>query len=516
VELFVERARAARPGFELNDDNAAAVAAICRRVDGLPLAIELAAARVNVLSPSQILERLDHRLTLLAGSRRDVTDRQRTLRGAIDWSHDLLSEEEKAGFRRFAAFAGGADLDAALAVLDPDGALSVDPIDLLGALVGRSLLRSADESGEQRFSMLETIREYALEKLVESGEEAEVCQRHCSFYAALADGAREVLFAPDRDARLDKLDREMPNFRAAIEWTLRRDDAATGARFANGLKEFWRTRSHLAEARRLLDAMLEVALKVGDDRARADILAAAAELASWATAYDRSLELGREHLELLEKLGDRPGMGAAYQNAGWGTLMAAPEEARRYFEQSVEIAREIDDQHLLIGASQGLGIALLRLGDVDGARTAALLTLDSDGAGQDRYTNLYNYLTLGAVDLHEGSFPAAARSFREALNRARDASSDVGMIVVLDAVSHVAIETGDLPVAVKLYCVADRVRREIGGAPAAALMGWATTIYAARERDSAAANAAAEASLSMTIDDAVALADEFLTKAESA
>src|SRR4029077_10800721 len=158
VQLFVERARAARSDFALNDANAPAVAAICRRLDGLPLAIELAAARTNLLSPDQIVARLDHRLTLLASSRRDLPDRQRTLRAAIDWSHDLLAEPEQAFFRRFSAFSGGAELEAIRAVVDPDGALGSDSLDLASALVDRSLLRSTRIGDENRLDMLETIR----------------------------------------------------------------------------------------------------------------------------------------------------------------------------------------------------------------------------------------------------------------------------------------------------------------------------------------------------------------------
>src|SRR5205823_3940104 len=155
VILFVERARAARPDFTLTDANAPAVAAICRRLDGLPLALELAAARINVLSPDQILARLDHRLNLLASSRRDMPDRQRTLRGAIDWSHDLLAEPERAFFRRFAAFSGGADFEAVAAVIDPDGELGADELDLSAALVDRSLIRSRPGPDGNRLEMLE-------------------------------------------------------------------------------------------------------------------------------------------------------------------------------------------------------------------------------------------------------------------------------------------------------------------------------------------------------------------------
>ena len=187
VDLFIERAQAARADFLLDDENAPAVAAICRRLDGLPLAIELAAARINVLAADQILSRLDHRLTVLASSRRDLPERQRTLRGAIDWSHDLLAEPERAFFRRFSVFAGGADVDAVSAVIDPDGALGADALDLASALVDRSLLRSARDATQSRLEMLETIREYAAERLAESTEAPEVRARHAAYYRSIAE-----------------------------------------------------------------------------------------------------------------------------------------------------------------------------------------------------------------------------------------------------------------------------------------------------------------------------------------
>ena len=205
VALFVERARAARPDFRLTDENAPAVAAICRRLDGLPLALELAAARTNVLSPDAILGRLDQRLSLLASSRRDVSDRQRTLRGAIDWSHDLLEEPERAVFRRFGVFSGGATYEAIEAIVDPDGAVGVDLLDTVAALVDRSLVRS-DTSGSSRFAMLETIREYAVEQLTASGEQEAMQARHAVFYRDLAEAHVAVATDPKRRELLGLLE----------------------------------------------------------------------------------------------------------------------------------------------------------------------------------------------------------------------------------------------------------------------------------------------------------------------
>ena len=320
VELFVERARAARPGFGLTDENAADVAAICRRVDGLPLAIELAAARVNLLTPGQILSRLDHRLTVLASTQRDLPDRQRTLRGAIDWSHELLSPDEQAVFRRAAVFAGGADLDGLLAVIGGGGSLEQDPLDLLSALVDRSLIRSLQDGNEARFEMLETIREYAAERLAQSDEEAATRRRHAVYFAELADASRDVLSRPDRDAVLDRLDLEMPNLRSAVTWTLSAGEAALGLHLVVALKDFLRTRNHLSEGRAMLDRLIAAASSPEFDRERAAGLGAAAELAYWHTDYARSAELTRQWIELLEALGDRRGLALAMTVAGWSAV----------------------------------------------------------------------------------------------------------------------------------------------------------------------------------------------------
>ncbi len=285
VDLFVERARAARAEFALTDANAAAVAAICRRLDGLPLALELAAARINVLSPDQILARMDHRLTLLASSRRDLTDRQRTLRGAIEWSYDLLTEPERTFFRRFSVFAGGADLDAAQTVIDPEIDLGADALDLASALVDRSLLRATEAGGANRLVLLETIREYASDRLAEAATEAEaVRNRHAAHYRALAVASAGVLTDPRRDAILDQLDRELPNFRAAIDWAVAAGDLDSAVEIAVSLRDFWHTRAHLVEARQLVGKLLEATGdRPGPSRIR--LLFTMSEVASWNGEY---------------------------------------------------------------------------------------------------------------------------------------------------------------------------------------------------------------------------------------
>jgi tetratricopeptide (TPR) repeat protein len=475
-------------------------------VDGLPLAIELAAARVNVLTPQQIVDRLDHRLTLLSGSRRDVTDRQRTLRGAIDWSHDLLSDDEKAGFRRFSVFAGGAQLEAVLAVVDPDAALSTDAIDLVGGLVDRSLIRLSEDTNGSRFSMLETIREYAAESLNDSDEEDVVRNRHADFFCAIAEAAIDVLRAPNRDKQLDALDLEMPNFRAAVECSIECGAFDRAARMAVGLKEFWRTRSHIAESRRLLDRLLSEWPAGEFQAARADVLGVASELASWNTDYARSRELTQVHIDLLSQLGDTAGLAQAYNNMAWGNLLMQPDVAREMFEKAVELAHEVGDAKNLVTGNQGLAIALFRVGELEEARRTAQIAVELAHESGDEYTNLFNIMTLGIIELRMGNRARCAELFTEALHRADAASAAMGTIPALDAISLLAFESGAIGDAATLALVAERLRAEIGGAPAMDLVGQGRMLDRIATADSAALEQARTTIATVTTEDAIATA----------
>jgi len=278
VRLFVARARAVRPEFRLDADNAWAVAEICRRVDGLPLAIELAAARVGLLPPPALLQRLTHRLTALAVGARDLPDRQRTLRAAIDWSYDLLPEMERTLFRRLAVFVGGCAHDA-VAEICTHG-LTLDPLDGVAALVEQSLLRQEDNAGEPRVGMLETIREYAWERLVGEGEEDATRRAHALYYLALAEAAEPALHDPAAGAWLARLEREHDNLRAALDWAWERDELTLALRLTGALWWFWHIRGHLGEGRGWLERLL-AADAAGSGSAPAAVRAKALVGAGW-------------------------------------------------------------------------------------------------------------------------------------------------------------------------------------------------------------------------------------------
>ncbi len=480
VQLFVDRARAVRPGFALTDENAADIAAICRRVDGLPLAIELAAARINVLAPAQIRQRLDRRLSLAASSRRDVPERQRTLRGAIDWSHEMLAQPERVIFRRLSVFAGGAALESVLAVVEEDGDVGADPLDTLALLVDRSLVRSDQEADEARFEMLETIREYAAEKLDEADERTTICERHAEHFAQVAGEARNVLSSAARDSRLDQLDREMPNLRAALDWTIGRADFDRGCRMCVGLKDFWRLRGHLAEGLQVMLLLLERSGAAEASAERADFLSAVSELANWHGDYEIALDLGEQHIAMRTALGDTVGAGKAWTNIGWSSLVADPARARDAFAKSIEVTRATDDDAWLMGGLQGLSLAYLGLGDLEAARQAALEAIEIGDRASDPYTNAINYMTLGAVEGRLGNLEAAAEDFAETLRRSVAAGSVMNISIALDGMATLSFQRGDARSGALLAAASERMRRQIGGAPSMEMIGAEAPLLIAR------------------------------------
>ncbi len=251
ARLFIERARAVKPDFAISDENAPAVAEICVRLDGLPLAIELAAVRIKVLTPAALLARLSRRLHVLTGGARNLPARQQTLRDAIAWSHELLPEVEQALFARLAVFVGGCTLEAVEAVCKADDDLVSDPLDTIQALVNNSLVRQEVRgNAEPRLHMLETIREYALEQLVARAEEAMLRSAHASYYLNLAQAAQPLLDTDQQEAWLDRLDAEHDNLRAALTWALERGDSILAMRLSTALWRFWEMRGYFTEGRR--------------------------------------------------------------------------------------------------------------------------------------------------------------------------------------------------------------------------------------------------------------------------
>jgi predicted ATPase/class 3 adenylate cyclase len=364
VQLFVERAQAARPDFALTVPHAPVVAEIVRRLDGLPLAIELAAARVRLLPPAALLKRLESRLSVLTGGPRDAPVRQRTLRDEIAWSYGLLSNDEQALFRRLAAFVGGCTLAAAEAVAGRDGDLDV--FAGLGSLVDSSLVRQDEHDGEPRFTMLETIREYGLERLTESGEEPAVRKSLAAYFLALAQAAEPELTGPTQFTWLAQLETEHSNLRAVLEWTLEHD-AETALRLAGALGRFWRYRAYFTEGRSWLErALAEGPAGMTQDRAKA--LHGAGVLARQQSDYRQAAVLLDEALAHYRELGDEHGVADALDGLGNVALGQGDlERAEKLFEEVLRLWRSQEDTNGIARALDDLGSVAQSRGELERA-----------------------------------------------------------------------------------------------------------------------------------------------------
>jgi predicted ATPase len=299
VALFVERARAVRPDFSITNESAPAVAEICVRLDGLPLAIELAAARVTMLPPRAMLQRLGSRLKLLTGGARDLPERQRTLRATIEWSHALLDEGEQLLFGRLAVFSGGRTLQAIEAICDAEGDLPMDAFEGVSSLLDKSLLRQEEgPDGEPRFVMLETVHEFAREMLEQSGEADEIKRVHAQYFLTLAEEAYPELKGANQLEWLKRLEAEHDNTRAALSWALERKEVEVALRLGGALWEFWSMRGYQSEGRRWLEEALAIDGR-GSPELRAMALAGVGNLAEDQGDYDRAQEACEEGLELL-------------------------------------------------------------------------------------------------------------------------------------------------------------------------------------------------------------------------
>jgi non-specific serine/threonine protein kinase len=490
VALFVERARAADPGFVLGDRNAAAVAEICRRLDGLPLAIELAAARLRVLSPAALQALLSQRLRVLTGGERDLPARQRTLRDAVAWSHDLLSPDELTFFRRLAVFAGGFDMGAAATVggVDP---LAV--LDRITALTDQSLVRRGDgPAGAARWTMLETIRDFGLERLIESGEEAETRDRHLTWCVATVETAWPLRApAPADDQAVPRLDAERDNLRAALEWAIGRGETDAALRLAGGLAEYWWQGGGFSEGRAWLARAL--ALPGGSPVLRSVALCGASALAWYQdeglTARElaeQSLTLARAHGDPFDVLRARLLLGQlayhVFDDAAEG--MTAAEEVRA-------LARRVGSSGDLAWATTLLGHAARALGDA--ARGVALheeairvFAADGDGAGE-----LYATLHLAAALRSLGRHDDAARLYRHSVDLARRVGNRVAIVEIVGCLAVLAVDRGDPAAGAQLLGLAEGLSEPLGFAPGPAYASWEQAAAGARDRLGGAAFAAA-------------------------
>jgi len=482
VQLFIQRARAAKADFAITDENGRTVAQLCKRLDGLPLAIELAAARVPLLAPRQMLARLDDRFRLLTFGARDLPARHQTLRAAVDWSYDLLNTDEKTLFRRLAVFCCSFTLTAAEAVCNASGDLDV--LNGLGALMDQSLLRPYRIGQEQRFGMLETIREYGLERLDTNEDRlaAEGTRRqHALHFLALAEEAEAKLRGPEQLAWLDRLETEHDNLRAATGWALEREgpDVELGARLAAALQRFWEIRGHWTEGRRWLEIALArsegtsppVRAKVlrttgnweedperakvllqrslllyrdlGDKRGEAQALSA---LGSVTSDYQRARELHEQSLALFREVGDKGGIsGALSLLAGNAWRQGDQERAAELFERSLALAQETGDKWNITTQLRMLGNVMLE--QMDYAQATAFyeesLALSRELGDKEGIAGLLN--SLGEMARLQDDYERAAALYDEGLALRRELGSGTGVAIVLHNLGYVALRGGDLP-----------------------------------------------------------------------
>jgi predicted ATPase/DNA-binding XRE family transcriptional regulator/Tfp pilus assembly protein PilF len=418
VALFVERARAIRPDFALTPEVAGDVAAICRRLDGLPLAIELAAARIRLLPPRALLARLEQRLLLLVGGARDLPDRQRTLRDALAWSHDLLSSAEQVLFRRLGVFVGGATLDAVEAVCRVGGELGSDALEWLAALVDHNLLLpEAVTAAVPRVSMLETVREYALELLEANGELVTLRHRHAAFFQTLAEQSEIALQGPDQQAWLERMELDHDNVRAALRWAQEGGDLEVGLRLAGAARYFWHVRGHLREGRMWSENLLARATTEEiPPPVRAKALNGAAWLAYAQTDDDGAALFAQQALALSRASRDSRGRAigqsilalVAMDRGDYGSATTAQEEALSLF-------RELDDTWGIAASLNNLGLFASQQGDF--ARAAALLeeSLALARARDDKRDVAISLVNLGALRYAQGDLTRARAIWAECL-----------------------------------------------------------------------------------------------------
>jgi predicted ATPase/class 3 adenylate cyclase len=417
VQLFVDRAVAAAPHFSLTDANAVTVVAICRRLEGIPLALELAAARLQALTVGQIRDRLEDRFRLLTGGSRTALPRQQTLRATVDWSHDLLSAPEQVLLRRLSVFAGGFSLDAVEQVCGGSQVAPEDVLDLLTRLVGRSLAFLETGSAGGRYRLLETIRAYALEKLREGGEEPELRRRHLQYCLGVAETAEPALRGPDQQAWLAWLQTELDNFRAAFGWSVHQQDPGPALRLASALREFWVVRADWSEGLEWVEQALDLPGEV-DPPLRMKALRAAAELADVLSDYPRATARYEESLQIARALGEKRAIAVAlYGLAHEARRVGRIADARPFIEESVALLREVGDEPSL---ARSLGGLARLTGNYAEARALGNENLALRRRLGNHESVGWSLLQVGQAAQGEGDYAAARAAYEESLSIGRD------------------------------------------------------------------------------------------------
>lgn len=464
VEMFIQRAINVRPDFAVTNENAPAVAAICHRLDGLPLAIELAAARIRLLSPQAILERLDNRLKLLTGGPRDMPPRHQTLRAAIDWSYGLLDEGEKTFFRRLAIFVGGFSLAAAEALGHRAGDLDVDVTEAVEALIAKSLVRPVEvRGGEPRFTMLETIRDYGVEKQKACGEHGELEQWHAEYFAHLAFTAETRMRGPELLVWLDRLDPELANLRTAFSWAVNQGKATMALQLAADLFWFWTRRGYLREGQRWLSTALALDGADVDPQVRAWALVTSGGLAGFLGQTKTARVYLEEAVSLFRTQKDTWRLAFALQ---WLAFVAEWEGDRDIVDamlsESGRLFRQTDDPWAISSETGMLGYIEFWRGDYGAARTHLEASYPLVRAVGDCWLLATTANLLGDVARLQDDYERATASYTESLAGYRSLGHRMNEAAMLHNLARIACATGDYPHAATLFAECITLHKEYG------------------------------------------------------
>ena len=463
VQLFTDRALLGRSDFQVTDQNASTLASICYRLDGIPLAIELAAARARSLSIEEIDGKLSQRFRLLTGGSRTALPRQQTLRSLIDWSYDLLNGQERRLLQRLSVFAAGWALEAAEPVCALDGVEDWDVLDLLTSLCDKSLVVVEQNDVQSRYRLLETVRQYARERLLESGGGETARHRHRDYYLALAEEAEPKLTGAEQAVWLRRLEEEHDNLRSALEWSRAGEDPEAGLRLCGALQSFWATRGHLSEGREWCARMLgkEGAQRRTSERAKA--LNASGTLAWFQADYPAAREMHEESLAIMRELADRGGIARSLNNLG---LVAWDQGdypcALAMHEESLAIKRELGDQGQIARSLNNLGLLAYEQGDYCAAgalHEESLAIVRELGDRSGIATSLNN---LANVAFARGDYPVATALHQESLAIVRELGDRSGIANALNNLGLVANEQRDYPAARALLEESLAIMRELG------------------------------------------------------
>jgi predicted ATPase/DNA-binding SARP family transcriptional activator/Tfp pilus assembly protein PilF len=462
VKLFVDRARVARLDFQLTDGNAAAVAALCTRLEGLPLALELAAARLRVLTPAQVLARLEQRLDFLVSRERTADARQLSLRATLDWSYQLLSPELQPFFARLSVFRGGWALEAAEAICEGNGGQGAGPaLNFMEQLRECSLILVVEEAREARYRFLETVREYAWEQLGED-ERDSLEQQHAEFYLALAEEAASRLIGAEQASWLDRLETEQDNMRAALAWATRHGEGELGLRLGTALWRFWHVRGHLREGRDRLHAVLAMPDAAPRDLRRARALDAAGALAHDQGDLGAAAGLHEESLAIARECGDRETIASALNNLGnVARDQGNAERATTFYEAALAAWRALGNIPRVAIVLNNLGSVARDQGHFEEAFTfyRQSLALQRESGNQRGIATALN--NIATVAISQGQHERAGALLNESLSILRELRDSYAIAMVLDNLAHLAFEQGDLARAAELYRECLRIGAEL-------------------------------------------------------